>query len=103
MRKHVWYRVLDKVEREIVNLTISIIDEVRSFTLSQTLHGILDKVRDASKTAFMRTVESYGVCRAVKSIEQARRFGYIVKGWLDDEAFPRLLALNHMYNPSGWS
>jgi hypothetical protein len=103
MRKHVWYRVLDKIEREIVNLTISIIDEVRSFTLSKTLYGILEKVRDAYKSAFIKTVENYGLSRAVKAVEQARRFGYNVNGWLDDEAFPRLLALNFMYNPSGWS
>ena len=51
LRRRVWYRVLDRVERGIVDLTIVFVEKVQSQVLAKELVKILAKLRDASKRA----------------------------------------------------
>ena len=60
LRKRVWYRVLDRVERGIIDLTIVYVEKVQSQVLAKELVKILAKLRDASKSAFTRHVEGFG-------------------------------------------
>lgn len=102
-RKRVWYRALDGIERNIVNLTIRVVERVKSNTLADQLTTILDKLREAMKSAFIRHCESYGVDRLREVIEIALSFGSVrALGWSGDESMVRLLALNNMHNPVGW-
>jgi hypothetical protein len=61
LRKRIWYRALDRLERGIVNLSIKLVDAVRSDVLLGELVKILAKLRDAAKSAFTRHIEGYGV------------------------------------------
>ena len=45
LRKRVWYRVLDRVERGIFNLTISVVERVQSEVLATEIVKILAKLR----------------------------------------------------------
>ncbi|RLG59141.1 hypothetical protein DRN86_04710 [Candidatus Geothermarchaeota archaeon] len=47
MRCGVWFRVLSRVERAIVNLTIRVVDEAKSKLLVGTLKKIVDKLCEA--------------------------------------------------------
>ena len=53
LRKRVWYRALDRVERGIIDLTICVVEKVQSQVLAKELVKILVKLRDASKSAFI--------------------------------------------------
>ena len=44
MRKRVWYR-LDKLDRSLFNLTVRVVDRVRSLELARILVGILARAR----------------------------------------------------------
>ena len=103
LRKRVWYKTLDRIERDIVNLTISVVERVKSCTLLSELNKILEKLREAMKSPFIRHCENYGCKKLVEVVEMALSFGSTVADeWLGDESMIRLLALNNMYNPIGW-
>ncbi len=103
LRKRVWYRALDRVERGIFNLTCSIVDRVESAVLGSVLVRIIYRLREAMKGGFVRVVESVGCERAVRYAGLARGWGYgDVRGWLRGLGFARYLALLVYYAPSGW-
>ena len=76
LRKRVWYRVLDGVERGIFNLTIGIVDSVESAVLGSVLVGFIVRLREAMKGGFVKVVESVGCERAVRFAGLARGWGY---------------------------
>ena len=102
LRKRVWYRALDQVERGIVNLTIDLVERVKSLRLAGAIADILGKLEEALKSEFTRHVESYGYSRMRMVIEAAVRLGCREALNWGCESFARLLALNNMYNPVGW-
>ena len=103
LRKRVWYRVLDRVERGIFNLTCGIVDRVQSGVLGSVLVEIIDRLRKAAKGDFVKFVESVGCERAVRFSGLARGWGYgSVRGWLKDLRFARYLALVEFNAPLGW-
>ena len=102
VRKRVWFRVLDRVERGIFNLTISYVEKVQSHVLAGVLVKILVKLRDGSKSVFIRHVESYGYMKIRLVVEQAMVFGSEASGWLMDRGFAEWFALNNYYNQVGW-
>ena len=57
LRKCGWFRVLDRVERGIFNLTIRFVDGVRSSVLAGQLVRILVKLQEAAKNVFVKYVE----------------------------------------------
>lgn len=103
LRKRVWYKALDRIERGMVNLTISVVERVKSYTLASELTKILDKLREAMKSAFIRHCESYGRKKLIEVVGIALSFGSTdAKDWHGDESMVRLLALNNFYDPVGW-
>jgi hypothetical protein len=99
VRKRVWFRVLDRVERGIFNLTISYVEKVQSHVLV----NILVKLRDGSKSVFIRHVEGYGYMKIRLVVEQAMVFGSEASGWLMDLGYAEWFAVNNYYSPYGRS
>ncbi len=103
VRKRVWFRVLDRVERGIFNLTISFVEKVQSHVLAGVLVKILVKLRDSAKSVFTRHVESYGYMKLRETVEQAVGLGNnAAREWLRELGFAEWFALNNIYNPVGW-
>jgi hypothetical protein len=102
LRKRVWYKALDEIERGIVNLTISIVERVKSRLLMQEISKILDKLREAFKSAFTRHVEDYGFKKLMDVINVAVSFGNQEALKWGSKSFARLLAVNNYNNPVGW-
>ena len=103
LRKGVWFKVLDRVDRGIFNLTIEIVERVQSLSLARQIMNILVTLRDALKSKFERFVNTFGVFRLVEIVEQAVNMGYIeALKWRDDVAFSRYLAMNKLHNSVGW-
>jgi len=102
LRKRVWYRALDGLERGIVNLTITLVERVKSLRLAGTIADILEKLEDALKSEFTRHLEAYGYGKMRDAIRAALCFGdRLALGW-DQESLARLLTLNNLHNPPGW-
>jgi hypothetical protein len=102
LRRRVWYRVLDGIERGIVNLTISVVEGVRSPTLFRELSKILVKLREALKNAFTRHLEEYGYRKALGIIKIALSFGNEEALRWEVASIAKLLAVNNYNDPVGW-
>ena len=102
LRKRVWYKALDGLERGIVNLTIELVERVKSLRLAEMIASILEKLEGALRSEFARQLEAYGYGRMRAVIGVALGIGCReALGWAG-EGFARFLTVNNMYNPVGW-
>ncbi|MFB0543628.1 MAG: hypothetical protein ACETVR_02490 [Candidatus Bathyarchaeia archaeon] len=103
LRRRVWWRALDRVERAIVDLTIRVVDRVRSEALGIEIVKALKKLRDALKTPFVRLMETHGVERARRLSQQALAWGHRgAEGWGHDFGFIKYLTVIETNNPLGF-
>ena len=75
LRKRVWFRVLDRVERGLLDLTIRWVDNVRSGRLTETLLRILVKLARAMEQGMARVLV-VGRELALRASVLAVRWGY---------------------------
>jgi len=101
LRRRVWYKALDGIERGIINLTISVVEGVKSPTLMREISKILVKLREALESAFTRHL-NYGSKKLVDIIKIALSFGNEEALKWGTDSFARLLTVNNYNNPVGW-
>ncbi len=102
IRKHVWYKVLDGLERGIINLTIKLVNHVKSPRLADTIAKIMLNLELALRSEYSRHLESYGYHKMRIIIDISIKLGYQEASSWASEAFARLLTLNNMYNAVRW-
>jgi len=103
LRRGVWLKALDGVERGILTLASHLVDRVESEVLGVELVKIIGKLNDAMRSRFVRHMRSFGVRRAREIRDQAVGFGYSgARGWLWDQGFVRYLAVLDYCQPAGW-
>lgn len=104
IRRRVYHRVLDRLERGILDLSTRLLDEARNIVLLEQLLGIVNKLEEAVKGRFTRHLEGFGVRRVTEIIMQAVKFGYRgAVGWLRDSGFVRYLTVMDLNSPLGAS
>jgi hypothetical protein len=87
LRKRVWFRVLDRVERGLLDLTIRWVDDVRSGRLAETLLRILVKLARAMEQGMARVLV-VGRELALRASVLAVRWGNVeAYSWRFDRAF----------------
>ena len=87
LRKRVWYRALDRIERGLVDLTIRWVDNVRNCTMARVLLRILGKLVQALEHG-MAQVLTVGRELALKASELAVRWGNTqAYTWRSDRVF----------------
>ncbi|MCK4818930.1 hypothetical protein KA005_24365 [bacterium] len=103
LRRRLWYKALDGLERSLYNLTCIVVDRVKNPVLGRQILGLVLKLRDALKGEFVRLVESLGVKRAWEASKFAVDWGNRgARVWRDDVSFAKLHAVVALYSPSGW-
>jgi hypothetical protein len=100
IRKGVWYRVLDRLERGILTLASRVVDEVHDTVLGVELVKIIAKIRDATASRFVRHVETFGVSRAREIVAHAKKLAGL--DWLADYKLSRYLAFLDFNQSIGW-
>ena len=97
VRRGVWFRVLSRVERGIVYLTIRCVDRVRSPTLAGVIGRVLAKLADAMRSGVERLMETVGRPLAARLSEFAQAWGHRdAWKWTCDVGFIRYLAVLRM-------
>jgi len=100
VRRGVWFRGLSRVDRALVNLTIKVVDGVRSFTLAKALLSVIKKLEDAFESRVLRIVKEVGFPLARKLSLFAQKWGNnLAKNWMRDIFFAKFLAIMHINNP----
>ncbi len=79
LRKRVWYRVLNRMERGLVDLTIRWVDKVKNRTMTRVLLRILEKLEDALDNGMVRILEKGRIA--------ALRLSQLATTWNDKLAF----------------
>ena len=103
LRRGLWYRTLDSLDRGFYNLTCVVVDRVESETLLREILGIVLKLRDALKGEFARLVESLGVRKAWENAGYAVSWGYEAAWkWRREERFAKFFTVIESNAPSGW-
>ena len=90
-----WFRVLTKLERGIVDLTIRCVDRVRSTDLALIISRIVCKVLKNSRSGFLGRVEKVGRDLAERISRIAVGWGCaLVSEWKRNPGFVRFLGVN---------
>jgi len=103
LRRRIWFRALDKFDRAFIDLTIRVVEDIRSVRLEREIVKILKKLKDALKSRFVRLMESLGRERARRLSKQAQSWGYRdAERWAHDFSFVRYLTAVETNNPVGF-
>lgn len=94
LRRRVWFRVLSRVERGLVDVTIRWVDTVRSGRLARVLMEILGKLARALESRMVRAL-GHGRIVAARLSGLAVEWGNIeAYSWKFEEAFQRFLGFH---------
>ena len=103
LRRRVWFGVLSKIDRGIVELTIRCVDRIRSTRLASVISHIVHKIMRALKSGFLDRAESVGRGLAEKLGDIAVSWGYAEASvWKRDLGFIRYLGKSAVNDLRGW-
>jgi len=94
LRRGIWFRVLNRLERAQVDLTVRVVRTVRSPVLRNVLDLIVRKLSTALENKVVSRIKSVGFLLASKLSEIAQRWGnMLAEMWVRDVKFARFLAV----------
>jgi len=97
LRRGVWFRVLSRVERGLVDLAIKLVERVRSFVLARSLTLVVEKLLDAMESEVARQIRTVGRPLAQKLSLIAQSWGNKSSvEWTADMGFVKFLAISQM-------
>jgi hypothetical protein len=100
VRAGVWFRVLPRIDRALVDLTIRVTGSVRSATLARNLLAVTSKLEGLLENSLLRTFRKVGVSLAQKISVVAQKWGYTsAKIWASDVSFVNFLAVMYINAP----
>lgn len=101
LRRGIWYKVLNKLERAQVDLTVRVVRNLRSPLLARVLAVIIHKLSEALQSRVSLMVKSIGFPQAAKLSRIAQTWGNkSAKAWSQDLKFARFLAILNLNSPA---
>jgi hypothetical protein len=101
VRKGLWFKVLSAVERAVVDLTLKVVERVRSSVLKEALKSIASKVVEALKSrSFKERAMAIGRALAKRIACVAERLGNKrAREWAEDPGFVMYLGASWLNTP----
>ena len=97
LRKAVWFKVLSRVERGLVSLTIRCVEHVQSSKLTAILRGIVGRLEEALGSRVDKLMREVGWPSARKMACLAVSWGNRdALNWVFDARFARYLTVAHL-------
>ena len=104
MRSGVWFRVLPRIDRVLIDLTIKVAGTVRSFTLAKNILAVIRKLENSMESRFLRAIQEIGFPIARRLCLMAQKWGNVTaKEWESDLGFARYLAAMSFNEPKLFS
>jgi len=95
LRRGVWFKTLNRVERGIIDLTVRYVDCIKSVKLAQVVRAIIEKLALAMETLADKIVRTVGLALARKISNIAVSWGNrLASIWAGDLAFARYLVFS---------
>ena len=96
LRRGVWFRDLKREERKLLDLTIRVVEKVRSFLLAKIVSRIVGKLCEAMEGRIFRLMRTEGRSLAEKISKIAEAWGNrAAKSWAKDHGFMQYLVVNN--------
>jgi hypothetical protein len=96
-RRGVWFRDLKQSERMLLDLTIRVVQRVRSFMLAKVVSRIVDRLCEAMESRIYRLVRSEGKAMVEKLSEIAVGWGNkTARSWAEDRGFMQYVTINNL-------
>ena len=96
MRAGVWFRVLPRLDRVLVDLTIKVADNIRSAFLAKCIFAVVGKLEGLLESSVLKSFRLLGHSLAEKISLTAQKLGNIsAKSWANDSSFAFFLAVMH--------
>jgi hypothetical protein len=104
LRRRSWFRVLERVERALIDLTIKVVNRVRSPVLYKALVLIVKKLEDASERRVSRATREVGFPCIHRLSLLAQKWGNkSAQNWMFDLSFARFIAIMHINCPASYT
>jgi len=101
LRKGVWYRALNRVERACIDLVVNVVERVRSRLLIRVLFSVLKKLDEAMESQVRRLMREAGGTLASKLSVIAQNWGNkSAIGWAKDAGFLQYLTIIYVNKPA---
>jgi len=98
-RSGIWFKVLSRLDRKLLDLTIKVADKVRSPRLMRELLAVARKVESALESRFSKAIYETGFPLAHKLGLLAKKWGNpFAESWGSDISFARFLAIIQLNN-----
>jgi len=97
IRSGVWFKALSQIERAQLDLTIRVVDRVRSCLLRRLLASIVRKIHEALESPIRRLMREIGATLARRVCVAAERIGCKKAWkWAKDKGFVQFLTITYM-------
>ena len=94
LRRGVWFKALDQLERGIFSLTVQVVEGVESVKLGVIIVKIMRKLCDAWNSEFVKRIE-LGTLLAKRLAAQAVAWGYAdAESWASENDFIIFLTID---------
>ena len=100
MRRGVWFKVLTRAERALMELTTKIVKRIRSHLLARIVTSIVEKLLEAMESKVSRLMREVGQPLARNLSVAAQKWGNkSAKSWSQDSGFVQYLTIIHLNKP----
>ena len=97
VRRGCWFRDLKQNERMLLDLTIRVVEKVRSFMLAKIVSRLVGILCEAMESRIFRRIRTEGRILAENLSEIAQAWGYrAAKSWATDFGFMQYLTVNNL-------
>jgi hypothetical protein len=103
IRAGVWFRSLPKIDRVLVDLTIKVASNIRSFTLAKNILAVTSKLEEFLESSLLRAFRAVGLPLAQKLSSIAQKWGNTsAQNWATNISFIKFLAVMHINEPKSF-
>ena len=96
MRAGVWFKVLPRIDRVLVDLTIKVTENIRSSYLANSIFAVVGKLEGLLESSVLKSLRLIGRPLAEKISVIAEKLGNAsAKNWATDSSFAFFLAVMH--------
>lgn len=103
VRRGIWFTTLSRAERACIDLTVKVVDRVRSLLLAKILTAVVKKLSETMENKITRSMRQVGCKLALKISRIAQTWGNSnATEWVDLK-FIRYLAIIEMNTPVAYT
>jgi hypothetical protein len=96
IRVGVWFTALPRIDRVLVDLTIKVVDNIRSISLAKSIFAVVGKLEGLLESSVLKSLRLIGRPLAEKVSLIAQKWGNAsAKSWAVDSSFAFFLAVMH--------